>query len=102
MSGLIGPTLARSIVRHTSPSLDSGARGQDTRLLEMRLEASREQMRGMTKQLDDLRRYLRDVLHELPLGACSISANGSIYLWNSAMQSMTNINESAAQGGYYC
>jgi len=98
MSGLIGPTLARTIVRQTRPSADAEALGQDTRLLEMRLEASREQMRGMTKQLDDLRRYLRDVLHELPLGACSISASGTIYLWNSAMQSITGITERAAQG----
>jgi len=98
MSGLIGPTLARSIVRHNRP--DTGmdaANSADTHLLEMRLEASREQMRGMTKQLDDLRRYLRDVLHQLPLGACSISAEGNIYLWNSAMQSLTGISERSAQ-----
>ncbi len=98
MSGLIGPTLARSIVRHTNLSEDAENLDQDTRLLEMRLEASREQMRGMTKQLDDLRRYLRDVLHQLPLGACSISADGNIYLWNSAMQAMTGISERTAQG----
>ena len=98
MSGLIGPTLARSIVRQNRSSLNSDVVSQDTRLLEMRLEASREQMRGLTKQLDDLRRYLRDVLHQLPLGACSISANGTIYLWNTAMQSLTGISERAAQG----
>lgn len=98
ISGLVGPTLARSIVRQNRPGLDSDADSQDTRLLEMRLEASREQMRGMTKQLDDLRRYLRDVLHQLPLGACSISSDGSIYLWNSAMQSLTGISERVAQG----
>jgi len=98
MSGLIGPTLARSIVRHNRPSEDTEALSQDTRLLEMRLEASREQMRGMTKQLDDLRRYLRDVLHQLPLGACSISADGKIYLWNSAMQSLTGVAQRVAQG----
>jgi len=98
MSGLIGPTLARSIVRHNKPTEDSEQISQDTRLLEMRLEASREQMRGMTKQLDDLRRYLRDVLHQLPLGACSISADGKIYLWNSAMHSLTGVAQRVAQG----
>jgi len=98
MTGLIGPTLARSIVRHNRRTADSNPSSQDTRLLEMHLEASREQMRGMTKQLDDLRRYLRDVLHQLPLGACSISADGNIYLWNSAMQSLTGIEQRVAQG----
>jgi len=98
MSGLIGPTLARSIVRDNRPGHSSEVVSQDTRLLEMRLEASREQMRGMTKQLDDLRRHLTDVLHQLPLGACSISANGNVYLWNSAMQALTGISERSAQG----
>ena len=98
MTGLIGPTLARSIVRHNQQTNDAEPLGQDTRLLEMRLEASREQMRGMTKQLDDLRRYLRDVLHQLPLGACSISADGNIYLWNSAMQLLTGVEQRVAQG----
>lgn len=98
MSGLIGPTLARSVVRQNRATQISDSELQDTRLLELRIEASREQMRGMTKQLDDLRRYLRDVLHQLPLGACSISASGTIYLWNSAMQSLTGVSERVAQG----
>lgn len=99
MSGLIGPTLARSIIRQNRPHADSDVATQDTRLLEMRLEASRQQMRGMTKQLDDLRRYLRDVLHQLPLGACSVSADGSVYLWNSAIQLLTGVSERTAQAG---
>jgi len=98
MSGLIGPTLARSIVRRNLGGTENDVSGSETRLLEMRLEASREQMRGMTKQLDDLRRYLRDVLHQLPLGACSISADGKLYLWNSAMQTLTGIDQRVAQG----
>jgi len=99
MSGLIGPTLARSIIRKNRLQHEPDVDAEDTRLLEMRLEASREQMRGMTKQLDDLRRYLRDVLHQLPLGACSVSADGSVYLWNSAMQSLTGVSERTAQAG---
>jgi len=99
ISGLVGPTLARSIVRQRGPQSDGDLVTEDTRLLEMRLEASREQMRGMTKQLDDLRRYLRDVLHQLPLGACSISADGNVYLWNSAMQALTGVDQRTAQGG---
>ena len=99
ISGLVGPTLARSILRSNRPVAENANADEspDTRLLEMHLESSREQLRGMTKQLDDLRRYLRDVLHELPLGACSVAADGTIYLWNNAMQSLTGIDASLAR-----
>ena len=53
-------------------------------------------MQGMTKQLDDLRRYLRDVLRQLPIGVCSIAADGRIYIWNSAIQKLTGISERQA------
>jgi len=94
LSGLLGPTLAREILRRPpSPNDSDTDRSTDARFLERRLEASREQMRGLTKQLDDLRQYLQDVLRQLPLGVCSISANGRIYIWNSAMHSLTGIAE---------
>ncbi len=98
LTGLLGPTTARNILRpgHITFKND-GSDAPDARLLEMRLEASREQMRGMTKQLDDLRRYLRDVLLEMPLGVCSIAANGNVFLWNSTMETYTGISESAAR-----
>lgn len=92
LSGLLGPTIAREILRKPISSSEEGASySTDARFLERRLEASREQMRGLTKQVDDLRQYLQDVLKQLPLGVCSVSANGRIYLWNSAMQELTGI-----------
>lgn len=94
LSGLLGPTLAREILRRPASPADKGSeRSTDARFLERRLEASRQQMRGLTKQLDDLRQYLQDVLRQLPLGVCSTSANGRIYIWNSAMQALTGIAE---------
>jgi len=56
------------------------------------LQSSREQMRGLTKQLDDLRQYLQTVLTQLPLGVCSISSAGQLQIWNSAMQQLTGID----------
>ncbi|NND89251.1 MAG: histidine kinase [Granulosicoccus sp.] len=94
LTGLLGPTLAREIL-HRQPGTRDGllSNTPDARLLERRLVASREQMRGLTKQLDDLRQYLQDVLRQLPLGVCSISSSGQIYIWNSAMQILTGIDE---------
>jgi len=51
----------------------------------------------MTRQLDNLRRYLREVLYQLPLGVCSIDEEGNVYLWNSAMESLTGVPERQAQ-----
>lgn len=93
LTGLVGPTLAREILRRPATPDDAIAQATDARLLERRLEASREQMRGLTKQLDDLRQYFQDVLRHLPLGVCSVSSEGRIYIWNSAMQALTGINE---------
>jgi len=98
LTGLLGPATARTILRPGSISFKSdSSETPDARLLEMRLESSREQMRGMTKQLDDLRRYLRDVLLQMPLGVCSIAADGTVFLWNSTMETYTGIKESAAR-----
>ena len=99
LSGLIGPTLARETLR-LKPNEKSAVAtepGTDNRLLELRLETSREQMKGMTRQLDDLRRYLREVLYHLPLGVCSIDDDGKVYVWNTAMEILTGVPERDAQ-----
>ena len=102
LSGLVGPTLARETLRtgrseERSNEDAAAAAGAERRLLELGLEDSRERLRGMTRQLDDLRRYLRDVLHELPIGVCSIAPDGRVYLWNSAMHALTGIDERRAR-----
>jgi len=104
LTGLVGPTLAREVLgtsrrggkgmRSRDGGVDSGA---ERRLLELRLEDSRARLRGMTRELDDLRRYLRDVLRELPIGVCSVAADGRVYLWNSAMSKLTGIDPARAR-----
>ena len=94
LTGLLGPALARRILQRRVENNDTALQEYpDARLLERRLQASREQMRGLTKQLDDLRQYLQTVLAQLPLGVCSVSSAGHIHIWNSAMQSLTQISE---------
>ena len=95
LSGLLGPTVARLALRSQHP-LDEPAElalAESLRLTEARLERSREQMRGMTKQLDDLRLYLRSVLRELPLGVCSVGPDGDILIWNDALRQLSGIDE---------
>jgi len=99
LSGLVGPTLARETLRQQPNSLTDVAADDraSNRLIELRLETSRERMEGMTRQLDDLRRYLREVLYHLPLGVCSLDDDGKVYIWNSAMVQLTGVAERKAQ-----
>ena len=100
LSGLLGPTVARLTLRGswTVEGSSDQALTESLRYMESRLESSREELRGMTRELDDLRRYLRNVLHELPLGVCSVGNHQEILIWNSAMQEISGIKESSARG----
>ena len=100
LSGLLGPVLAQLIVdnrlrlRHKSQV----AMAESIRFMEERLEDSRTQLRGAVRALDDLRRYHRDVLHELPIGVCSVSGGGEILIWNSAVRLLCGIDSRQALG----
>lgn len=100
LSGLLGPVLAQLIVdnrlrlRHKSQT----ALAESIRFMESRLEDSRTQLRGAVRALDDLRRYHRDVLHELPIGVCSVAPNGEILIWNFAMRLLSGIKTRKAVG----
>ena len=107
LTGLLGPTLARTILSHRRPGehdghdAHGGAHGgpdADARLLELRLEASRARLRGTTRRLDDLRRYLLEVLRALPVGVCSVGDDGRVHLWNAAMTALTDVPERDARG----
>ncbi len=99
LSGLLGPTVARLALRGNlalNQPVDL-ALTESLRAMETRLQTSRLQMRGMTRELDDLRLYLRGVLHEIPLGVCSIGPHGEILIWNQAIQTISGIGESYAR-----
>jgi Na+/proline symporter/signal transduction histidine kinase len=93
LSGLMGPALARMIVNE---GLELDASGQTAlsytfRVMEDRLEASRSELRGLAGELDTLRRYHRQVLHDLPLGVCALSAEREVVIWNLAMELISGV-----------
>lgn len=100
LTGLVGPAIARDTLRprRAKDSSASRAGARNTRLLELRLEASRERLQGLTRQLDDLRRYLGDVLQDMPVGVCSISADDRVHLWNRKLVELTGIDARSARG----
>ncbi|MGB0865135.1 MAG: sensor histidine kinase, partial [Granulosicoccaceae bacterium] len=100
LSGLLGPTLARLIVndRLRLHKETHAALSDSFKRLEMRLENSRNRLRGAERELDEMRRYHRDVLHELPIGVCSLDTNGTVVIWNSTMVRISTIESSDALG----
>ncbi len=99
LTGLVGPTIARNTLRPRRPrsGMTQTSDSTDVQVLEQRLEVSRERMRGLTRQLDDLRRYLGDVLRDMPVGVCSIAADDRVYLWNLSLSRLTGISERYAR-----
>ncbi len=94
LSGMIGPVLARDMVDECL-RLDANSRAamaQNITLVEERLERSRGGLKGLAAELDALRRYHRQILEDLPLGAVAITADARIARWNPAMHTMTGIS----------
>ncbi len=100
LSGLLGPQLAHMIISrrlqldiHTQSAL-----ADSMRFIEDQLEHSRSRLRGLSADLDNLRRYHRQVLLDLPLGVCTIDKLRTVTIWNLAMEVMTGLRARDAVG----
>ena len=95
LSGLLGPVLAKSILDRNIPYKEapSGGSLDDIHFIESRIENYNEQMTGLASELDSLRRYHRMTLQNLPMGVCSVGADGEILMWNRAISDLTEVDE---------
>jgi len=93
LSGLFGPTVARQIVNEHLPYVKGmpSAGKHDMQLIEYRLEQQPLTLSGIAQELDQLRRYHRQTLEQLPMGVCTVSSSGEILMWNTAMQNLTGV-----------
>lgn len=99
LSGLFGPAMARRLVDGYLPFSHAAEHGSwDPTIIENRLEAYRRNLSGMAADLDNLRRYHRQILLDLPLGVCSLTVEGEILMWNRAMADLTGITADHAIG----
>ena len=98
--GLIGPQLSHMIVSQKL-TLDAHAKtalADSMRYVEDKLEQSRSLLDGLTGELDNLRRYQRRILLDLPIGVCAISPEGQVVIWNLAMEICSNLSGKQAIG----
>lgn len=100
LSGLLGPGVARDIVKRRlgfKPLGGAGAK-QDIHYVERALEDYQSRLTGLAAELDSLRRHHRQTLQNLPISACSIGDDGEILMWNQAMYALTGIEPDTVIG----
>ncbi|MFK7865234.1 MAG: ATP-binding protein [Pseudohongiellaceae bacterium] len=99
LSGLLGPSIAREIIDGYLPYSNVAQHGSsDLNVIERRIESYRNNLTGMAADLDNLRRYHRQILLDLPLGVCSLSYDNEIVMWNHSLEQLTDINSTEVIG----
>lgn len=99
LSGLLGPSIARELIDGYLPySIVSQHGSSDLNVIERRIESYRSNLSGMASDLDNLRRYHRQILLDLPLGVCSLSFDNEIVMWNRALEKITEIEATDVVG----
>jgi PAS domain S-box-containing protein len=99
LSGLLGPAVARQIIDSCLPFQPGHTdKSDDIHLIERDLEQEKPRLYGLAADLDNLRRHHRSTLDKLPIGACSTSAEGELFMWNRSMERITGIPASQVLG----
>ncbi len=100
LSGLVGPVLSRMIVNeHLQIDKATKSALADTiQFVEHSQEKTRSELKGVSSELDLLRRFHFQVLQDLPLGVVSISHDLQIVSWNKALTKITAIEQNNVIG----
>ena len=100
LSGLFGATVAHDTVKRLLPYNASGGvlDTEDIHLVETRLAGQQFELTGLAAGLDSLRRFYRQTLLDLPMGACILGRDREIMLWNSAMERLSGIPSNYVTG----
>ena len=100
LSGLIGPVLAGMVVNEQL-EIDTSARvaiADTLQFVEKSLLDSRLELKEMASELDSLRRFHQQVLHDLPHAVVTISLEHQIVSWNKAMENLAGISAKQVLG----
>jgi PAS domain S-box-containing protein len=95
LSSLMGQTISRRIINEYLPYApeNSSPLLENVQALESRLELTGEPLTGLAAEIDNLRRYHRQILQELPIAVCSIDHDGVVLSWNRAMEELTGVRD---------
>jgi PAS domain S-box-containing protein len=95
LSSMMGQTIAHRIIARVFPFRSEAG---SVHAMEGYLEDYRSQLTGLAVELDELRRYHRQILQDLPMAVCSIDRNDIIRTWNHAMQDVSGIEPDLVVG----
>jgi len=92
ISGLIGSALAHEMMDRLLPYQSTeSAVTEDIYYAETQLNQYRHHLTGLAAELDNLRRYHRQILEDLPMAICSLGNDEEVVMWNHAMENLTDI-----------
>ncbi len=93
LSGLLGPSVANDMVNQLLPykAGQDDSQSEDINMIEGQLENYKVHLTGLAADLDNLRRYHRQTLQNLPVGVCSLGEDDEILMWNDTIAQLTNI-----------
>ncbi|MEP5763395.1 MAG: ATP-binding protein [Halieaceae bacterium] len=101
LSGLLGPAMAYQIMQSCIPyQLDTPLASEDISLIERRLDNAQISFTGLAADLDNLRRYHRETLRDLPIGVFSLGRDGEVLMWNRNMEETTGVAAEDVVGSY--
>ncbi|MEM0953365.1 MAG: ATP-binding protein [Pseudomonadota bacterium] len=101
LSGLLGPAVAFDIMRRCIPwRLDTAQTSEDISLIERGLDRAQRSFTGLAADIDNLRRYHRETLRDLPIGVMSLGRDGEILMWNRSMEDATGVASEDIVGSY--
>lgn len=100
LSGLVGPHMAHVIINQQL-RIDGEAKtalADSFRYMDERLERSHSKLKGLSADLDTLRRYHQQILLDLPLGVCAVAPDHTVVIWNLTLELISGVSSSQAVG----
>ena len=93
LSSLMGPSVAHEMVEQLLPYTENSddQSSEDINLIEGQLENYKTHLTGLAADLDNLRRYHRQTLQDLPVGVCSLGRDNEILMWNQSLSQLTDV-----------
>lgn len=94
LTSIVGQTIAHRVFARYLPFRQSKPGQASIESLgsrEYRFELHQPYLTGLAAELDNLRRYHRQLLQDLPAAVCALDGGGRILTWNKAMVELTHI-----------
>ncbi|MCB1614802.1 MAG: PAS domain S-box protein, partial [Pseudomonadales bacterium] len=93
LSDLLGSAMAHEIMARLIPYKEPDSPStEDIHYAENRLNEYQHHLTGLAREIDNMRRYHRQILEDLPLAICSLGYDEEILMWNRTMVSITGID----------